>query len=187
MSIEELMFVMHPPSEPCEVPKESDWITCQEALGTLLPSDYKQFVAKYGTGYIGRFIWILNPIANEPYLRLIDFGRRFLSGLDQVQRKYPGDDNLLLYPASGGILPFGKTDNGDTLFWWTEGLPETWHTGVIGARAPETFRFPGPCTTFLAKVLNGSLLCNRFPRDFPQPDEITFTPIADVEEEEEEE
>jgi hypothetical protein len=48
---------------------------------------------------------------------------------DWVQHQQP----LLLaaWPAPGGLLPLGTTDNGDQRYWLTAGAPQAWPLVVL--------------------------------------------------------
>ena len=39
-----------------------------------MPSDYKAFIESYGSGYIAKFLWLLNPFSDSQYRSLIRGG-----------------------------------------------------------------------------------------------------------------
>jgi hypothetical protein len=59
------------------------------------------------------------------------------------------------------------TDNGDVLYWKTEGDPDEWRVVIFDPRESQQFEFPGGMTEFLAAVLTRRVECRAFPRDFP--------------------
>lgn len=50
MPIEELIAVVQPPIHPVETGDFAKWEAVQRALGLSLPSDFRDFGIRYGTG-----------------------------------------------------------------------------------------------------------------------------------------
>jgi len=176
-SLKELVEVLAPPESPLEVPAESDWSRCKRDLG-MLPSDFIDFLSIYGTGTIDEFLWIFNPASKNEFLEFESSIRRILEALRETASQFPGDFPMPIYPDPGGFLPFGTSDNGDTLFWVTEGEPDEWKVAVMGPRSPDVFHFSGGMVEFLTQVLLRKVSCDRFPDDFPGDPPITFTPTT---------
>lgn len=169
-----LTKILPPPSSPVDLPSEKDWKRVDAVLGTV-PADYRTFVSIYGTGQIDQFIWILNPASANEYLNLVSGGRANLKALAESKGEFPETFTMSLFPNEEGFLPFGITDNGDTLYWVTGGAPDEWTVAVMGPRAPETFHFRGGVVDFLLAVLNRRVICDRFPNDFPGDPPFAFT------------
>ena len=74
------------------------------------------------------------PVSWSPYARLVQAARS-ISEIFKDEEDLP----FPMWPSSGGLLPFGTTDFGDTLFWLTLGAPEDWCVVVMGRDPPETF------------------------------------------------
>ncbi|OAH97874.1 SMI1/KNR4 family protein [Methylomonas methanica] len=166
MTIERVKSILSPPSRPTDVPKNDDWQEIEARMGTLLPSDYKEFVNKYGTGRIANFLWIFNPFSRNENLNLetqLDRQRDVFADLESFGEVLP----YKLFPKDGGIFPFAMTDNGDVLFWRTCGNPDQWSLVVNDARSPEWQEFALPFGEFLFELLSGRLVCVVFPRSFP--------------------
>jgi hypothetical protein len=70
-----------------------------------------------------------------------------------MRSNFPTSFGIPIFPESDGYLPYGVTDNGDTLFWVTTGAPGEWTMAVMGPREPEVFVFPGGVVEFLADLL----------------------------------
>lgn len=174
MSIEALAQLIPPPPFPKENGAHQSWVPVESKLGLRLPSDYKQFIAVYGSGSIAGFISLFNPFTNNRYIRLLDQiedrteAAKAMKPLFSVQ--FPFD----LYPQTRGLLPFAATGNGDCLYWLTEGDPDSWSVIVVDSREPEWERFNMNTTTFLAEIISKKRLCSIFPRSFP-PSNATFT------------
>src|ERR1035437_3681451 len=111
MSIESLLTILPPPPNPVEVPTSGNW-NSTEMLLRRLPGDYKAFVERFGTGSLGGFLWILNPASKNRHLNLLREMEPILNALRELRESgepcpYP------LHPEPDGLLPFGKSDNGD--------------------------------------------------------------------------
>lgn len=160
MGINDLLQVLPAPANPrCTSPKPGDdWHKIEEKLGTLLPQDYKDFVTTYGSGYLGRFLWIVNPFVLEPNLNLIKAIPLFLDTLRQLRQRYGAQRYPYpCYPEPEGLLPLGATDNGDDLFWLTTGEPDEWPIVIKESRQPVFEKHPGPMTSFLAGIISGAI------------------------------
>ncbi|CAM5700953.1 Knr4/Smi1-like domain-containing protein OS=Streptomyces griseomycini OX=66895 GN=FHS37_005303 PE=4 SV=1 [Streptomyces griseomycini] len=58
VALDALVRLCPPPAEP---PPPVDWAQAERALGTALPTDYKQLVETYGDGIFDETIWLLVP------------------------------------------------------------------------------------------------------------------------------
>jgi hypothetical protein len=165
MSLSSLTRVLPPPSNPFEIPSLDAWEPIENQIGRL-PADYKAFVQQFGSGTIDRFLWIWNPFSKSEHGNLLTAKEPTLSALRELRESgeecpYP------LHPEPGGLLPFGKSDNGDVLYWLTARVPEQWPVVVNAARDPAYEKFECDMTDFLAGILTRRLRCAIFPEDFP--------------------
>lgn len=120
MAIGDLVAVMPTPNVPFEASSADAWASVEARLGTSLPDDYKEFIGLYGSGRIANFLWIFNPFSSNKNLNLeqqIELQSSVLGELESYGEKNPYKS----FPAPGGVLPFGITDNGDVVFWRTAG------------------------------------------------------------------
>lgn len=160
-----LVELLRPPNSPVETLKDQDWAAIERRIGHL-PEDYRAFLQTFGTGCINDFVWIFNPLAGNTFLNLFTQGDAILNALREL-RNAGESIPFGLYPEGGGLLPFGKTDNGDTLFWLTEGDPIRWPIVVNASRDPTFETFKCSLTTFLVEILTQKIHCSVFPQDFP--------------------
>ena len=175
MSLHKLLTILTPPANPFEVPRQENWSTVKRQLGDL-PEDYRAFLERFGTGVVNSFIWVLNPASANRYLNLLAQVEPILGALKTLSLS--GEPcPYALHPARCGLLPFGKTDNGDALFWLTKGQPDRWTVVVNAARDPTYEEFACSATDFLAGVLSRRLRSVIFPESFPRGPTI-FTPAA---------
>jgi hypothetical protein len=75
-------------------------------------------------------LWILNPFAANRYLNLVQQARRQLEAERMIRAERPSDMPFSLHPERGGLFPWAMTDNGDRLYWLTEGDPNHWPTVI---------------------------------------------------------
>src|SRR5215212_1154799 len=65
MSLEALMRIVPPPNKPVEAGSGRNWLQVEQALGTALPSDYKEYINLYDTGELGGFVAVYNPFSED--------------------------------------------------------------------------------------------------------------------------
>lgn len=165
MSLVELTAIVPPPSTP--VDSGGSWASVEAKLGTGLPGDYKAYIEAFGTGCLDDFIWVFNPFSRNPNLNLLTRSEAALRALKELQSQHADEVSYPLFPAAGGLLPWGATDNGDVLYWLTMGQPDEWSVVVNAARDPRTEQHPAGMSVFLAKILKGAIVSRIFPDDFP--------------------
>ena len=129
------------------------WEKVEERLGLGLPTDYKEFITLYGSGRISKFVWIFNPLSKRKNINLFEQVERQLSALRTLSSEFREQCPYKLFPASGGLLPVGLTDNGDVLHWLTSESPSNWSVVVNASRGPEYQRFDHSLSTFLVRIL----------------------------------
>jgi hypothetical protein len=175
MSIQELVTAISPPKTPIEVGDDTAWASVQQLLGIALPTDYKDFGMHYGTGSVNDpdrlHIDILNPFSKE-YIEKVSYHCKLL-------RKYAAgaSDPYLIYPARPGLLPWGWDDNGNGLYWLTEGPAESWP--IILCNEPGEYqKIELSMTSFLAKAFTRQLTCILWPDPvfFAGPEKVVFEP-----------
>src|SRR5687767_3084452 len=111
--LEALVRSMPPPREPRDAGDPDRWPQIELRLGRRLPSDYKAFIATYGSGRVGEFINVANPFSDNPHVR--DLPDEMLKIYRDIRKfehiPFP------IHPEPGGLIPWGDTDKGDVLFW----------------------------------------------------------------------
>ena len=173
MSIEALRKVAPPPAIPI-APFMGSWGPLELQLRSKLPEDYKSLVRLYGLGSFLDFFFFYLPQSRDRYVRLE-------AEISVVCKIFANDESLPypVWPNPGGLLPVGRTDNGDYIFWLTEGEPADWRVVVwdrgLILDACETFDCD--LTTFIAGVITGEIRPTAFPEDL-LPYEPPFTPLA---------
>ncbi len=178
MTIDRLIEVMPPPQSPVDLGTSIDWASIEQQVGLPLPTDYKEFIATYGTGSICGFLWVFNPFTKNRFLNFAEaiknfhFARKELSGLSGVP-PYPK------WPSAGEILPWGVTDNGDELYWRIRGAPNDWSIYVTDSDWAICEDADGPMSSFLVRLLTRELRLDAFSIEFPR-DQPYFTAVGNT-------
>jgi hypothetical protein len=147
------MNLMPPPVSPVELGTLDEWANVEREIGIALPNDYKIFIQTYGTGVIGRFLQIWNPLSKNKYMNLKHMARESLETLRIHKTQYEQEYPFALYPEKEGLLPFADTANGDLLLWKTNGLPDTWELLFLIDFGPQYEAYSFGFVEFLIKVL----------------------------------
>lgn len=102
--------------EPAMKNDPVDWAAAEKALGTRLPSDYKEIVDLLGNGGLDRDVDLLTP------------GIRGMDLVDWARRSKPGDYHPYpTFPAPGGLLRWGTSEQELDFVWRTgAGDPDDW-------------------------------------------------------------
>jgi SMI1-KNR4 cell-wall len=175
MRLIELAHILPIPAAPQEIPSLDDWPSIEKDLGTPLPSDYKEFIEKYGSGRIDDFLAIFNPLSANKHTNLLARGRVERDTYTTLRTKLPHYYSHDVFPDVGGLLPFGITDNGNVLYWKTDHKTTLWSVIVYEERGPKYFAFDGNMVAFLKGVLSKELRCDVLPTNFPS-ERPTFQP-----------
>jgi hypothetical protein len=174
--MEKLIRIIPPPENPLNTGSNVDWENFITNLGTDLPSDYKKFIETYGTGGIDNFLWILTPFVSDENINFLKKQKELSDAYLQSKQNFPQYYKHDVFPQKGGLLPWAYTDNGDELYWLTDGEPFNWKIIVYESRSPENHTYSLTMTEFLYQILTRELVCDAFPDDFPS-DEPQFISV----------
>jgi len=175
MTVESLSKLITLPALPVDCGSVEGWQRIEESLSTALPNDYKKYINRFGSGSIGRFLWPFNPFSRNENLNLIEQVKIRLNALQVLKDRFSEKHPYPLYPEMGGLLPWGATDNGDVLFWLTDGKPDDWIVVINESRGPKFEKFEETTTSFLSKLITGDIVSNIIPNDFLDKDAL-FVP-----------
>ncbi|MBA3458522.1 MAG: SMI1/KNR4 family protein [Deltaproteobacteria bacterium] len=171
-----LIRILKPPARPLEVPVDDVWwAALSRALGVPLPADWKTFVQTYGTGSIARFITIANPFSEiDPYLPWLTS----VIAADKNSMVVNGKGvagGLPPFPASEGLLPFGRWSDWAVLYFHMRGAPDAWPIVFASVHGDYQATFEVPLSTFLDQVLRGKLRDPAFGVEYPRSERAKFT------------
>ena len=180
MSLHALLEVMAPPLQPIEAVDIRNWEIYELTTGIVLPDDYKAYLNVYGTGIIGGIITPYNPFCRRAAWKPSYTCRNWIRQALGIQKAKPtfGEDIFpySLYPETGGVLPWGSTDNGDQLFWLTSGEPNTWTILIQEVRSSHFHTFDYSMTEFLRAWIEGEIKSGIIPYDAIDHD-LLFEPF----------
>jgi hypothetical protein len=179
MTLERLRAIVPPPAEPVETGSEGDWPKVEAALGTALPDDFKRFTGLYGSGKFDDFLFLFNPFAPDGQDGNLLYEKdAVLAAYAETRAKFPDRLPWPPFPEAGGVLPAGRSDNGDELYWVTEGAPDGWGVALVESRAASHELHPTPVTGFLADLVDGALRTKILPPEILERAEHVFEPFA---------
>jgi hypothetical protein len=173
-----LLALVPPPPEPVEPVEAARWPAIERAMDTVLPSDYKALLAAYGSGTFDDELWLFSPFAPPGDGNLVHERDAVLADYDASRRRFPRRYPLPPFPEPGGVLPLGRGEGGNELYWVTEGEPDAWPVALFGARSPRHEVHPGGIVAFLAALAAGELATRLLPAGLLRRDEHTFTPLG---------
>ena len=163
--LDALVRLMPLPAEPLDPGKPDGWQSIELQVGLRLPSDYKAFIAAYGSGSVAEFLGVFNPFSDNPHVRLPEAA----AANHEIYREIRTSEHIPfpIHPEPGGLFSWGQTDNGDVMFWVTDppDEPDRWAIAISEVRGPGWFRHPGPLVRFLREWLTGDAIVPFLPDD----------------------
>ena len=176
--LDRLLQLLPPPAHPVEPARPEGWAAVEAALGTELPGDFKAFTERYGSGTVDDFLYLFNPFASGQDGNLVVEKDRVLAAYRQTRVRFPDRLALPPFPEPGGVLPLGRTDNGDELYWVTDGDPDGWPVALVESRAALQELHQVPVTGFLAALAANQLASRILPADVLGRPSHRFTPLG---------
>ena len=176
--LERLQELLPPPAEPVELGRPDGWAEVEAALGTELPGDFKAFTEPYGSGTVDDFLYLFNPFAAGQDGNLLAEKDRVLEGYRQTRARFPERLPLPPFPDPGGVLPLGRTDNGDELYWVTQGDPDGWPVALLEARTALQELHAMPVTGLLAALAANQLPSRILPKAVLSRPSHQFIPLG---------
>lgn len=154
-ALDALVRLCPPPAAP---PPAADWATAERALGTALPSDYKQLVETYGDGVFDETIWLLVPDSAyddcDLHAQTAERDEVLAELWDAGEEKPAG----LLEPGAR-VLPWAFEEGTGAFLYWLARPgqhPDEWPVLYNEGRGPLWERHDTGCLAFLLAVLTGT-------------------------------
>jgi hypothetical protein len=176
--LERLRQLLPPPADPVEPGRPDGWAEVEAAIGTQLPGDFKAFTELYGSGMVDDFLYLFNPFAAGQDGNLLVEKDRVLAAYRQTRARFPDRLPLPPFPEEGGVLPLGRTENGDELYWVTKRDPDDWPVALLESRAALLELHPIPVTGLLAALAANQLSSRVLPDDVLGRPSHLFTPLG---------
>src|SRR5262249_7253638 len=146
MAIKELVTLVPPPKDPIDV--TGDWSSAEVVVGAPYPADFKQLIARYGSGrfFFDGHLEVFNPLTLAGLARIKTVEKTL-----RVQRDGGFGSALPIHPEKGGLLPWGWDENGNMFAWLTKGKADKWPVMFLGHGNEELpLQFRTTITGFLA-------------------------------------
>lgn len=163
-----LKDILSVPQIVYNVGNEKEWRDFEKNIGIIFPKDYKELIGTYGTGGIGNFIWFLTPFEEDDNINFFKRMKVMLEAYRISKSNFPNYFTYNIYPEKDGLLPWGYTDNGDELYWKTNGSPEKWSIVIYESASPEYHEYKMQLAEFLYKIIIKELICDVFPEDLSE-------------------
>ncbi|MFD5549290.1 hypothetical protein ACFWJQ_21510 [Streptomyces goshikiensis] len=152
-----------------EKPRVFDWDALSRELGTGIPGDFKELAESYPSFNISDFLalYIPEPGQEVAYAQSWKDDERLASlHADDLTYGYAP------YPAPGGLIVWGASNEGDNFYWRTnDGDPDSW-TIVVEGRNDDWCTYEGTLTDYLAGLVTGTVTTDGLPSDFPGRDPV---------------
>lgn len=156
MAIADLLRVVASPNQPVEQGDAEQWTAVQEALGTSLPGDYRDFGQVYGSGYFGtRMLEVLNPFSID-FLGMLSGQCNWLREVRGLGRR--SNVPYGVFPDQPGWFPWGHDPNGHWYCWLTQGEPDEWPIILLADNYSSFQQLEMSLTSFLAGFLSDQLV-----------------------------
>lgn len=143
------------------------WGEIEARLGCALPDDYKEYIETFGLGCLDGFLYVFSPFSENRNLNLFAQVETRLAALRELKASSRDEVQYPLFPETGGLLPWGASDNGDVLFWLTEGQANEWGVVINAGRDARCEEYAGGMAYVLSQLLSGAAVSKIFPVDFP--------------------
>lgn len=185
MPLAQLIYLIPAPDNPMETGTQKKWAKVQERLGLVLPADYKAFIDSYGTGNFSNGISPYSPFASDESRNLFQALDLHHQASRQVQKKAKEDWSIVhpykLYPAPGGLLPWGTMLSFEIgFFWLIDGKPASWKTILYNLRRGEYEVWKFCFTHFLYQLISGEIKTLLLPAEISlERSEIRFCPYQE--------
>ena len=175
-----LFDLVPPPKEPVEAPTAKDWSRTEKYLGPKLPSDFKEFVGRYGSGTLAGLYSIFNPCASDKSVNLIERFNEGGANYDERHAESPERFPYGWFPEKPGLIPWGGDTNGNAYFWLVKAKakPDSW-TVVCDEAGEELVEHPLTFSEFLLAMLENRIESSAITFE---PEQLAFEPATPVEE-----
>lgn len=131
--------------------RKVDWADVEARLGTPLPTDYKRLAEMFGHGAFDEYLELLVPGArpiSSDIVRSAELSGDWARASGGVWEPYEA------YPAPGGLLEWGHSEQRDQFFWLTEGRdPDRWPILALSDIPDSWVRFDGTTAEFIYRML----------------------------------
>jgi len=180
--IEELKRLAPPPAQPVACGTYDMWKSVEDALSLQLPEDYKQFINTYGNGGFYDFLSIVSPFDRDNGFSEDSTLLKWIASETQQYKEMketfgknaPEKFPFSAHPEENGLLAIGGIETGGTIYYLTEGQPETWTIVIYAEDFYEFAWCKKSLTEFLVDWLSGNFTAPFFDDDVFEGDAAPF-------------
>ncbi|QKW20425.1 SMI1/KNR4 family protein [Kitasatospora sp. NA04385] len=174
--------VLTPPPEHPYLGSGHTWTSLAAALGTELPTDYREFMELYGSGHLGGWLRLHTPLRNGTH-DFIEHQRDTSENYAFFREDDPEEYPLPVWPEPGGFLPFATSRDGDELGWLAQGPdPDRWPLAIWPRHADQGPPLEGGLVDVLLAWLRREIDVPGLPAYDEEDDPVeyaTFEPFDD--------
>lgn len=158
---------------------ELTWDEVDAALGYRLPGDFKLLMSRFPSGSFCTRFSVYSPVESRTALARFSQKQQMILGMYRdIRAKSSERVSYPLYPESGGVLPWGTSDE-SYLFFRTipDDDPDRWPSMFVYLDSSDwsDSEYPGTTSEFMLGMLSG-----RLPDFFePDPEELGFYPFKE--------
>lgn len=165
MSLDQLLAVCSPPTQPANVPMPEQWNALEDRLGLTLPADYGALLAHSGGGVFGAYeadgffdlAYVLSPGEPRDKHGLAALPR-MIGETETLAKIRSGHPRLVpVWPDPGGLLYVGGTTTQHCIHWKTTGAPSDWTIMTCDRACDNWFEWHDDLTSFLAALVTNNV------------------------------
>ena len=148
------------------------WDDVEAALGTRLPTDYKDLIGDGLACIFDEELLIASPFERKQGFNLIWEAARSAWSLAYVRQSAPDYFPVVVYPEPGGLLGWGNDGGGGQYHWETRGAdPDQWTIAVTGRSVfdPSVERHACNLSAYLQGLASGAITAAAL-SGWPSPD-----------------
>lgn len=171
-NLDALARLLAPPQESVAVPP---WEEAKAECGFAFPTDYREFVNRFGGGTIHAGpqecpVFVLAPCSvprrpggSSGFKALVEESAGLDLNCEENCWDGPAYPDL---PAPGGLLAWGWNHEGDVYYWSTEEPdPDQWPVVMLARQPAVVLPFEGGMVEFLLAVYNGEHFASQWMAD----------------------
>ncbi|MEL0618662.1 SMI1/KNR4 family protein [Cobetia marina] len=130
------------------------------------PTDFRLFIESYGSGRLFDFLVVFNPGSSDENLNFYKQLQYIDEDFIYLKQDAPDLYEFTISISSGGVVPFGVTDNGDYIFWLINdiGCPDEWTIAILPCREQELEYLNLSFSDFIYMISDNRLSPKSFPK-----------------------
>lgn len=178
MSLEKLKILFPENYSKLPLDNYSKWNEIEKKLGVNLPTDYKEFIDLFGAGIIDDFILVFSPFSENENMNFFIQQDLNNEAYSTLKESHPNEFPYQIFTKKSGLLPWGRTENGDILNWIVDMNLDEWPILIYDGYG-DYFECQNSMTNFINDLITRNISCPFFPGDFQNIEKHTFVAVKD--------